>query len=202
VAVFFWDPENVPWQWAGGVLQVGDDEFGYMLADVLKDEKVETKGIRFDAQARTALAFVTLRADGEREFMFYRNPSADMLFEVNELDIDLIKKVLLSRTRLRNFRILWGLQISGMYSFLAWFQFGKVYGNWWFLMRIPGIHLSLWFYQLDYRAISFDTYGGNAHRQRGRRTIVLWSKSAGTAVAVEGGRKGGHNVDLGWSWHH
>jgi fructokinase len=100
-------------------LQVGDDEFGYMLADVLKDEKVETKGIRFDAQARTALAFVTLRADGEREFMFYRNPSADMLFEVNELDIDLIKKVLLSRTRLRNFRILWGLQISGMYSFLA-----------------------------------------------------------------------------------
>lgn len=72
--------------------KVGDDEFGYMLADVLKDQKVETKGIRFDAQARTALAFVTLRADGEREFMFYRNPSADMLFEVNELDIDLIKQ--------------------------------------------------------------------------------------------------------------
>lgn len=78
-----------------GALQVGDDEFGYMLCDVLKDQKVETKGIRFDSQARTALAFVTLRDDGEREFMFYRNPSADMLFQINELDIDLLKEVLL-----------------------------------------------------------------------------------------------------------
>lgn len=65
-----------------------------MLCDVLKDQKVETKGIRFDAHARTALAFVTLRDDGEREFMFYRNPSADMLFETHELDIDLLKQVL------------------------------------------------------------------------------------------------------------
>lgn len=80
----------------GCFLQVGDDEFGYMLCDVLKDQKVETKGIRFDSHARTALAFVTLRADGEREFMFYRNPSADMLFEIPELDTDLLKQVLLT----------------------------------------------------------------------------------------------------------
>lgn len=77
---------------AAFVGKVGDDEFGYMLCDVLKDQKVETKGIRFDALARTALAFVTLRADGEREFMFYRNPSADMLFEISELDTDLLKQ--------------------------------------------------------------------------------------------------------------
>jgi fructokinase len=31
----------------------------------------------FTGPARTALAFVSLRADGEREFMFYRHPSAD-----------------------------------------------------------------------------------------------------------------------------
>ena len=30
---------------------------------------------------RTALAFVSLRADGEREFLFYRSPSADMLLD-------------------------------------------------------------------------------------------------------------------------
>jgi fructokinase len=72
--------------------KVGDDEFGYMLCDVLKEQNVETKGIRFDAHARTALAFVTLRADGEREFMFYRNPSADMLLEITELDTDLLKQ--------------------------------------------------------------------------------------------------------------
>eukprot|EP00249_Psilotum_nudum_P006762 c20035_g1_i2 orf=565-1842(-) len=71
--------------------KVGDDEFGYMLANMLKENNVEAKGLRFDPGARTALAFVTLREDGEREFMFYRNPSADMLLQENELDINLIK---------------------------------------------------------------------------------------------------------------
>ncbi|KAJ6741200.1 HEXOKINASE FAMILY MEMBER [Salix purpurea] len=42
-------------------------------------------------KARTALAFVTLRADGEREFMFYRNPSADMLLRPEELNLELIR---------------------------------------------------------------------------------------------------------------
>ena len=74
--------------------QVGEDEFGYMLANILKDNNVNNDGIRFDPNARTALAFVTLRKDGEREFMFYRNPSADMLLQESELDFDLIKKVL------------------------------------------------------------------------------------------------------------
>ncbi|GAA0168167.1 carbohydrate kinase [Lithospermum erythrorhizon] len=72
--------------------KVGEDEFGYMLADILKDNNVNNTGMRFDPGARTALAFVTLRKDGEREFMFYRNPSADMLLKEDELHLDLIKK--------------------------------------------------------------------------------------------------------------
>ncbi|KAH1131044.1 hypothetical protein J1N35_002422 [Gossypium stocksii] len=72
--------------------KVGEDEFGYMLADILKENNVNNEGMRFDPGARTALAFVTLRSDGEREFMFYRNPSADMLLKENELDFDLITK--------------------------------------------------------------------------------------------------------------
>lgn len=73
--------------------QVGKDEFGYMLADILKENNVDYSGMRFDPNARTALAFVTLRSDGEREFMFYRNPSADKLLHEKELDVNLIKKV-------------------------------------------------------------------------------------------------------------
>lgn len=65
-----------------------------MLADILKENNVNNKGLLFDPGARTALAFVTLRADGERQFMFYRNPSADMLLRESELDYDIIKKVL------------------------------------------------------------------------------------------------------------
>ncbi|RDY01758.1 putative fructokinase-7, partial [Mucuna pruriens] len=75
--------------------KVGADEFGYMLADILKQNNVETSGIKFDPNARTALAFVTLRADGEREFLFFRNPSADMLLHESELDRNLIKKILM-----------------------------------------------------------------------------------------------------------
>lgn len=72
--------------------KVGQDEFGHMLSNSLKSNNVDNSGVRFDAGARTALAFVTLRADGEREFMFYRNPSADMLLKESELDVDLIRK--------------------------------------------------------------------------------------------------------------
>ncbi|CAA7401529.1 unnamed protein product [Spirodela intermedia] len=72
--------------------KVGEDEFGYMLANILKENNVNSEGMRFDPGARTALAFVTLRNDGEREFMFYRNPSADMLLQESELDFDIITK--------------------------------------------------------------------------------------------------------------
>ncbi|CAO2821087.1 unnamed protein product [Amaranthus hypochondriacus] len=72
--------------------KVGKDEFGFMLADILKQNKVDNSGMRFDTEARTALAFVTLRADGEREFLFFRNPSADMLLQESELDKNLLQK--------------------------------------------------------------------------------------------------------------
>uniref|UniRef100_N1QWC9 Carbohydrate kinase PfkB domain-containing protein n=1 Tax=Aegilops tauschii TaxID=37682 RepID=N1QWC9_AEGTA len=64
----------------------GDDEFGHMLVDILKQNGVNAEGCLFDQHARTALAFVTLKSNGEREFMFYRNPSADMLLTEAELN--------------------------------------------------------------------------------------------------------------------
>ncbi|CAM6010603.1 unnamed protein product [Sphagnum balticum] len=70
--------------------KLGDDEFGYALADVLKEHGVETRGVRFDSRAHTGLAFISLRSDGERTFIFYRDPSADMLMVPEELDHDLI----------------------------------------------------------------------------------------------------------------
>ncbi|XP_058730043.1 fructokinase-2-like [Vicia villosa] len=71
--------------------KLGDDEFGHMLAGILKENNVRADGINFDKGARTALAFVTLRSDGEREFMFYRNPSADMLLTPEDLNLELIR---------------------------------------------------------------------------------------------------------------
>ncbi|KAL5721380.1 fructokinase [Ranunculus cassubicifolius] len=77
---------------AAFVGKFGDDEFGHFLAELLKTNSVNTDGVRFDENARTALAFVTLKMNGEREFMFFRNPSADMLLKESELDFDLIKQ--------------------------------------------------------------------------------------------------------------
>lgn len=65
----------------------------YMLADILVQNNVDNSGMRFDPHARTALAFVTLRDDGERAFVFYFNLSADMLLHQDEIDENLIKKV-------------------------------------------------------------------------------------------------------------
>jgi len=72
--------------------KVGDDVFGHLLADTLQSEGVDIGPLRFDARARTALAFVSLKADGERDFLFYRHPSADMLFTPDEVDRDVITK--------------------------------------------------------------------------------------------------------------
>ncbi|XP_072965305.1 fructokinase-2-like [Typha angustifolia] len=70
----------------------GDDEFGHMLVDILRQNGVDDQGVLFDPHARTALAFVTLKSGGEREFMFYRNPSADMLLTEAELNLALIRR--------------------------------------------------------------------------------------------------------------
>ncbi|KAG9457036.1 hypothetical protein H6P81_001544 [Aristolochia fimbriata] len=72
----------------------GDDEFGRMLVDVLRRNGVNRDGVRYDPdpRSRTALAFVSLKKDGLREFVFYRNPSADMMLQDSELDLDLIRR--------------------------------------------------------------------------------------------------------------
>ena len=70
--------------------QVGDDPFGRYLAAVLAAENVNTDGVTFSKEARTALAFVSNTADGDRSFMFYRHPSADMLMSPDNVDLAVI----------------------------------------------------------------------------------------------------------------
>jgi fructokinase len=69
---------------------VGDDPFGRYLAGVLAADGVDTRGLRFHKGARTALAFVSLAADGDRSFSFYRNPSADMLMQPDDVALEVL----------------------------------------------------------------------------------------------------------------
>jgi fructokinase len=76
---------------SGFMGKVGDDPFGHFLAQTLANDGVDTSTLHFSKEARTALAFVSLRADGERDFMFYRHPSADMLLRPDEISDDALR---------------------------------------------------------------------------------------------------------------
>ena len=71
--------------------KVGDDPFGRFLQQTFAAAGVDTGGMVFDPAHRTGLAFVSLEANGERDFCFFRNPSADMTYAPAELDRDRIR---------------------------------------------------------------------------------------------------------------
>lgn len=63
------------------ITQLGDDPFGDKIIGDLEQFHIGTDYIKRTQTANTCLAFVSLMEDGNREFSFYRNPSADMLLE-------------------------------------------------------------------------------------------------------------------------
>lgn len=67
------------------ITQLGNDPFGDFLVSTLEKEGVITSFIFRTDKANTALAFVSLDEHGERDFSFYRNPSADMLLTAGQM---------------------------------------------------------------------------------------------------------------------
>ena len=65
--------------------KLGQDGFGDSILNEVKPVGVDVSRISRTKEANTALAFVSLREDGERDFSFYRNPSADMLLSAEEI---------------------------------------------------------------------------------------------------------------------
>jgi len=68
------------------ITKLGTDAFGDFLIEKLIENGVQTDKILRTDEANTALAFVSLRNDGERDFSFYRKPSADLLLDKNEIN--------------------------------------------------------------------------------------------------------------------
>lgn len=63
---------------AAMISQVGEDAFGDHILEVLQSNGVDTSYVFRTGRANTGLAFVSLDAAGNREFSFFRNPSADL----------------------------------------------------------------------------------------------------------------------------
>ena len=70
--------------------KVGTDTFGKLLTSTLREVGIETKGIVASDEFFTTLAFVTLDANGDREFAFARKPGADTQLRFDELELSLL----------------------------------------------------------------------------------------------------------------
>lgn len=68
------------------ITQLGNDAFGDKIEKDLKRFGIQTEHIIRTDEANTCLAFVSLMKDGNREFSFYRKPSADMLLQKQDID--------------------------------------------------------------------------------------------------------------------
>lgn len=73
---------------ASFVGKVGDDPFGKFLKDTLDDLNVDTSMLLMDKIEKTTLAFVSLKSNGERDFVF--NRGADGCLKYSELNLDKI----------------------------------------------------------------------------------------------------------------
>lgn len=65
--------------------KLGEDAFGRLLLHILEENQVDTRYVPTTARGNTTLVLVTLQDDGQREFTFYRQQTADTLLDVGDL---------------------------------------------------------------------------------------------------------------------
>ncbi len=75
---------------AGFMGRVGDDFFGEHLKEVLNRNGVDTSRLLLDQSAHTGLAFVSWDSQGDANYLFYRNPSADTRLDPADIDAEYI----------------------------------------------------------------------------------------------------------------
>jgi fructokinase len=69
----------------------GRDQFGTYLREVLRRQGIDVTGFKLTGAAHTTLAFVHLNESGDRQFSFYRDPGADLMFSEGDIEYDLIR---------------------------------------------------------------------------------------------------------------
>ena len=69
-----------------------EEIFDQEVSALFKNNKINTELMFKLDTNNTTFAFVSLMEDGERDFSFYRNPSADMLLNAEEIEEEKAKK--------------------------------------------------------------------------------------------------------------
>lgn len=73
------------------ISKAGDDYIGRWLKKIIDENAINTDGLILSPSKNTAIAMVSLSADGNRSFSFYRSGCADTSLERSELRLDIIK---------------------------------------------------------------------------------------------------------------
>jgi len=68
------------------ITQLGEDPFGDKIVEMFQENHIDCSHVLRTKEANTSLAFVALQEDGSREFSFFRNPGADMLYSRESLE--------------------------------------------------------------------------------------------------------------------
>jgi len=137
---------------SGFIGKVGDEAFGHHLAGVLQREGVDISGMRYDAEARTGIAFLAMPDVNTYDILFYRNPGADMRLRPDELDEGLLR-----RTRAFHFGAISLIQEPSRSATLV-------------AMRIAREAGALISFDVNYRA---DLWSKDAARERVLETLPL-----------------------------
>ena len=72
--------------------KVGDDEFGHFLRSALQAEGIDITGLHTTAAAKTGITFISLSADGDRSFLFFREKSAESTMCRDDIDTSVIDR--------------------------------------------------------------------------------------------------------------
>ncbi len=70
--------------------KVGNDTFGHLLINTLKESGIDTAGMKMSDDFFTTLAFVSFDEHGDRSFAFSRKPGADTQLCFDEIDLGMI----------------------------------------------------------------------------------------------------------------
>lgn len=76
----------------GFLSNVGADEFGAYLHEALEREGVDVSGVRDVNGIKTGVTFVSLDHNGDRSFLFFREPSADLSITPDDVDESLVAR--------------------------------------------------------------------------------------------------------------
>lgn len=78
--------------------KVGNDMHGIFLKSVLDSQNINTKGLVFDDENFTTLAFVNIDSNGERTFSFARHPGADTCLTESEINFNILNNTKIFHT--------------------------------------------------------------------------------------------------------